>query len=245
MKKEKKERKKEYEPPIKRGALITFLKGFLSFFRKKVVVETLSDEPLGEKAIYLSNHAGANGPMTYEIYFPKRLTCWGAHEMCEGIKSRWNYLYHVFYRQKLHWGKFKSFIVATVFCPFSRLLYSGVGLIPTYHDTRFLTSLKMSRRALDENSSILIFPENSEEGYKNPPDSFHNGFMALHKVYKRHSGENLPVYVCYFGAKQHRIVVSKPIDVEELFRNGLTEDEIVNLMLQTMQTLYREHIAKV
>lgn len=227
---------------LKRGKVITFLKRFLSIFKRKPEIVNLSGEELKDKAIYLSNHAGANGPMTYEMFFPKRITPWGAHEMCEGIKSRWNYLYNVFYRQKLHWGRIRAFLVATVFCPFSILLYRGVGLIPTYKDSRFLSSLRQSCRVLDQNSAILVFPEDSEEGYKNPPEALHCGFVALSKVYKRLRGESLPVYVCYFGTKEKKILISKPFDVHGLLSKGLTEEGVADEALKVMQNLSRETV---
>lgn len=133
---------KQYKLKLKRGKCITALAGFLKLFKRKPKIINLSDQPLADKAIYLSNHAGAHGAMIYEMYFPKRLTPWGAHEMCGNFRERWNYLYHVFYRQKLHWNKFSAFVVATLFAPISILLYRGVGLIGTYTDARFIETLK-------------------------------------------------------------------------------------------------------
>lgn len=233
--------KKKDEFRLKRGFVMRFLHGFLRLFRKKITVVNDSDEEISNKTIYLSNHAGANGPMTYEIYFPTRLTPWGAHQMCEGVKSRWNYLYHIFYRQKLHWGKFKAFIVATLFCPISILVYRGIALIPTYTDGRFLNTLKKSCRALDAGSSILIFPEDSSEGYKNPPEKFYNGFVALCKVCKKRLGESIPVRLSYFFPKLHKIVVSKKIDVCKMIEEGLSEDAIAEKLTALMQELYYKH----
>lgn len=195
-----------------------------------------------KKVIYLSNHAGANGPMTYEMVFPVTVTPWGAHEMCEGIKSRWNYLYHVFYRQKLHWEKFKAFVVATLFCPISLLLYKGVGLIPAHQDTRFFVSLKKSCQILDKDSAILIFPEDSSDGYKNPPKVLLNGFVALAKVYHKRKGESVPVYSCYFGAKEHKLVISNPLDVIEMLNSGLSEAEIARKFADITKELYYSYI---
>lgn len=223
---------------LKRGPIFSALKKVVSLFKKKIEVVNLSGEPLDPRAIYISNHAGANGPLSYEIYFPNRLTIWGAHEMCEGIKSRWNYLYHVFYIQKLHWSKFKAFVIATLFCPISRLVYGAIGLIPTYKDSRFIESIKRSVKVLDANTALLIFPEDSEKGYLNPPESLHDGFIAIANVYQKLRGVSLPVYPCYFFAKSRKIIVAEPIDVIALKEKGFTEDEVKNIALQSMQNLY-------
>lgn len=228
---------KQAKLKLKRGKIFTFLKKLLSIFKHKPKIINLSGEELKDKAIYLGNHAGANGPMTYEMFFPKRLTPWGAHEMCEGIKSRWKYLYHVFYRQKLHWNKFRAFFVATVFCPFSILLYRAIGLIPTFTDMRFVNSLRASAQVLDANSALLIFPEDSTEGYKNPPDSFNPGFVALAKVYEKMSGDKVPVYVTYFDPKKRKITISKPFYVQDYFDNGETELSIAKMACDLMHSL--------
>ncbi len=226
---------------LKRGFFITFLKKAISLFKHKVEIVNLSGDVLPDKAIYLSNHAGANGPMTYEMYFPRRITCWGAHEMCEGFKSRWNYLYHVFYRQKLHWGKVKAFIVASLFAPVSKLFYDAVGLIPTYRDTRFISTVKHSVRILDEDSSLLIFPEDSDEGYKNPPDDLHNGFVAFSNIYRKIRNTDVPIFPCYFLPEKHKIIVTEPINVNKMKSEGLSDDEIKNCVLDVMQNVYREY----
>lgn len=217
-------------------------KGLARIFKRKPQIVNLSGEELKDKAIFLSNHAGAHGPMTYEMFFPKRVTPWGAHEMKGNYRQRWNYLYHVFYRQKLHWSKFKSFVVATLFAPISILLYRGVGLIGTYTDGRVVGTLKTSCRVLDKNSAIILFPEDSSKGYIDPPPSFHLGFVTLAKMYKKARGEDLPVYVCYCHAKKRRIVISKPIFVNEMLKNGATGKDIANEAVNISAELYENYI---
>jgi hypothetical protein len=96
----------------------------------------LNDNPLPDKAIYIANHSGAAGPLTISMYFPIHLVPWGAHPMSEHYFKRWQYLYHVFYRQKLKYSKVRSWILATLFGIISKALYNGVQLIPTYTDLR-------------------------------------------------------------------------------------------------------------
>lgn len=236
------EKKKDYKLKLKRGKIFGFFKKFISIFKRKPKIINLSGEELKDKAIYLSNHAGAGGPLSYEIYFPKRVTNWGAHEMTEGYRQRWNYLYHVFYRQKLHWGKFRAFIVATLFAPISILCYRAIGLIPTYTDARFYSTVRTSFRILDENSSLLIFPEDSSKGYIEPPVSFYQGFVAMSKLYHRVRKEDLPVYNCYYSAKARSLVVSKPIYVNAMLERGMTMENIADEALRINHELYNDYI---
>lgn len=236
-------KKKEYRLKLKRGRWIRFFSAFVRLFKKKPKLINLSGEELADKAIYLSNHAGAGGPLVHELYFPKRLTCWGAHEMCEGVKSRWRYLYFTFYRKKLHWGRFRAFTVATLFAPISLCFYRGVGLIPTYTDSRSISTVKTSCRILDANSALMIFPEDSSDGYHNPPKAFNQGFVVMSKLYRRVRKEDVPVYLCYYGAKEKVIVVSKPIFVNRMLENGMTEEEVRNEALKITQDMYRDCVA--
>ncbi len=240
--KEKKSRK-PYKLKIKRGRIFSFLKSIFRIFKKKPKIVNLSGEELKDKAIYLTNHAGANGPLTYELYFPKRVTPWGAHEMTGNYKERWNYLYHVFYQQKLHWGKVKSFVIATLFAIISKTLYNAVGLIPTYTDNRFIYSAKTSCKILDANSSLIIFPEDSREGYFNPPHAFNKGFVVMSKIYNRIRKIDVPVYICSFIAKAKTIIVSKPIFINKMLDDGMSEQEVVDKALQINHSLYNEYVS--
>jgi len=245
QKKEKKAQKPyNYKFRLKRGPGIKFISLFLSMFKRRPEIVNLSGGELIPKAIFLSNHSGADGPMTYEMYFPLTITDWGAHEMFGNIKERWNYLYHVFYRRKLHWGKAKSFFVATVFCIISKGIYRAIGLIPTYTDSRFITSVKTSVKILDRNYPILIFPEDSEGGYMTPPESFNKGFITLSKLYYRLKKEDLPVYTMYLlkVKKKKKIVIAPPIYVNELLSEGLTEEQVCEKCLESCRKLYFDAI---
>lgn len=241
----KKKKPYQYKVKLKRGWGMRLLSAFLRIFKSKPKFVNQSGGELETKAIYLSNHAGANGPMTYEMYFPLTYTGWGAHEMFGSYRERWNYLYHVFYRQKMHWGKFKSFFVATFFGIISKSIYRGIGLIPTYQDGRFAASLKTSCKILDMDSPIFIFPEDSSEGYIEPPAAFNKGFITLAKLYYKLHKVDLPVYSGYlFKGKNRKMVVGKPIYVNQLLAEGKSEDEVCALALESMQSLYYEYGGK-
>ena len=242
VKMSKKKKSYQYKVRLKRGLCMRLLKAFLKIFKPKPEFINQSGGELEKKAIYLSNHAGANGPMTYEMYFPLIYTGWGAYEMFGNYRERWNYLYHVFYRQKLHWGKAKAFFVATVFGVISKRLYRGIGLIPTYTDGRFTTSLKTSCKILDTDNPIFIFPEDSSKGYLEPPLAFNKGFIAMAKLYYKMRKIDLPVYSGYLlSGKVRKMVFGKPIYVNRLLAEGKSEDEICRIALDNMQKIYYEY----
>lgn len=237
-------KKKEYKVKTKRSFSFRVFKGFLKIFLRKSKVVNLSSAPLSEKAIYIMNHCGARGPLIFELRFPVRSSPWGAHEMCGNYRQRHRYLNHVFYRQKLHWNKFKSFFVATFFGMASKWMYNNIGLIGTYQDARFMVSLKNSISVLNAGLSIVIFPEDSTSGYYDRAKSYNNGFIKLAKLYKKREEQDLPVYTVYYNKKKNTFFVAEPLYVNEMFAKGMTEDEISEAFLEVNHGLYDTYSVK-
>ncbi len=233
---------KEYQLKIKRSRSFRLFKNFLSIFSAKPEIINLGPDPLADQAIYISNHQGASGPMKFELYFPKVITTWGIHNMCGNYKMRWQYLYHVFYQQKLHWRKFPSFIVATFFAMISIHIYRAIGLISTYQDARLLSTFRNSTKVLDAGSALLIFPEDSSEGYIDPPPSFNKGYIMMAKKYYQHSKIDLPIYPVYYSKKRKKMIVSAPMYVNQLISDGHSDDEINDFFLKECHRLYHEYI---
>jgi len=168
-----------------------------------------NQETLPEKAIYIANHSGAAGPLTLSVYFPKYLVPWGAYPMTENYFRRWKYLYYVFYRQKIGYGKIRSFFLATLFGIISKTLYNGVKLIPTYPDARLKTTIRKSIEHLEVNNSLLIFPEDSSGGYKEAIETFHSGFVFLANKYYQEKQVHIPIIPLFYHKASQEIRIGK------------------------------------
>lgn len=236
--------KKEYKVKTKRSFGFHLLRGFLKIFLHKAKAVNLSESPIEKKAIYLMNHCGARGPMIFELRFPVRSSPWGAHEMCGNYKERWNYLYRVFYTQKLHWCKFKAFFVATFFAIISKWIYNSIGLIGTYRDARFITSLRNSIAVLNADLSVVIFPEDSTEGYLDKPTAFNGGFIQLAKMYYKREKQDLPVYSVYYAKKKNTFFVDKPEYINKMLEDGMSEEEVTGFFLQRNHYIYDNFVSR-
>lgn len=234
---------KKYKVRTKRSFGFHLLRGFLKIFLRKSKIVNITENALEKKAIYLMNHSGARGPLIFELRFPVRSSPWGAHEMCGNYKERWNYLYHVFYRKKMHWNKARAFIVATLFAVISKWLYNSVGLIATYRDARFLSSLRNSIAVLNADLSIVIFPEDSTEGYMEKTSALNNGFIQLSKAYFRREKQDLPVYGVYYDRKKNTFFVDEPLYINKMLED-MTEEEVSNVFLEKYHSLYDNYVAK-
>ena len=235
-------KKKAYKVRTTRTKPFCFFKRLLKLIIKTPEIINLNEEELDKKAIYVMNHAGARGPLAYELHFPIRSTPWGAHEMCGNYKERWNYLYHIFYQQKLHWKKPKAFIIATLFAIISKYIYNSTGLIGTYTDIRLFGSIKNSLAVLNENISIVIFPEDSTNGYLDKPTAFNKGFITLAKTYFKKTKEDLNVYSVYFNKKQNKFIIDKPMKINKMLQEGKSEDEIADIFLRKCHYLYDTYV---
>ncbi len=235
---------RKYKVRKGRRPFFRFFKRIAKLFLKEPRFINLTGKEPEKNAIYLMNHSGARGPMIFELWFPVRSTPWGAHEMCGNYRERWCYLYYIFYQQKLHWRKPKAFIIATLFAIISKYLYTSVGLIGTYTDAGLTGAIHRSIDVLNEDLSIVIFPEDSREGYFDMPPAFNKGFITLTKTYYRRTGVDLPIYSVYYSKPKNTFVLESPLYVNKMLAEGKSEDEIAELYLARCHKLFLEHIAE-
>ena len=163
--------------PNRRRPFFTLLKGFLRLIKPKTEVIDMT-EGQGEPGIFLCNHSATTGPLMEELYLPYAHHPWGAHQMNGTIGERFDYLYHVFFMQKKHMKKVPAFLLASVVCVVSKAFYRGMGLISTYPDMRLTRTLEESISSLEKNVSVVIYPEDSSEGYKKKIETFFGGFVV-------------------------------------------------------------------
>lgn len=196
--------------------------------KKKPKIYNLNDEEVLEHSIIISNHSAASGPLTLSLFFPKFFVPWGTHEMTENYVNRWKYLYHIFYQQKIGYGKVKAFILATLFAIISKLLYNGMQLIPTYTDLRFKQTIESSLNHLEKNNSILVFPEDSAFGYHEKLTKYNAGFVYLSEKYYQKHGIDLPIYPIYYHKVLGSLIIGKKEYIKPLLDKGMNRYEIAN-----------------
>ena len=223
-------------------------KFFYKFIRKLLIIFSTKpkiinlNQSLANQAIYISNHSAANGPLKLNLFLPFSFVFWGTHEMLENYKNRRKYLIDVFYRQKLHYGKVKSFIIGTLFAIISKYIYTNARVIATSKDLGFISTLKKSFSVLNNNENILIFPEDSHNGYHDILQKYFPGFAMLANYYYKKTNIDLPVYPIYFFKKGKTIIIGKPISVNNLIFEGKNFAEIAEIALNSTNELARQVI---
>jgi hypothetical protein len=184
---------------------------------------------LGEKitngALIVSNHEGTDAPMALEIYLDAPIRMWGAHEMNSGLIKLYKYQTRVYYHEKKHWNLFLARLFCLIASPITNLFYSGLDLISTYKDTRLVKTMRESVASLKAGDNIVIFPEDSTNGYLPELEGFHGGFLMLCDVCRKR-GIDVPIFVSYFRKSDNTYIIDKPVMYSSLLADGLSRDEI-------------------
>ena len=187
-------------------------------------------------SIILSNHEGTDAPLSLELYTDVPLRMWGAHEMNSGVIPMYKYQSRVYYHEKKHWNLHLARLFCLIASPLTNIFYKGLNLISTYRDARFVKTIRQSIEAIKRGENIVVFPEDSTNGYLDKLEGFHAGFVALAEIcYKR--GIDVPIYVTYFNKKKLKYMVDAPVYYSTLAEGGKTRCEIAKLLLDRCNAL--------
>ena len=234
-------KQKAYKVPSRKQPVYSVFKLFMKLFFKRPQIINLAGE-LDDKAIVLANHSNKSGPPSLDMYYPKFNVKWGAHEMFGNYKSRRNYLKNVLYLKKCKSSKFKAVVLSTLMATVSQFVYKGMKMLPTYPDMRLMKTIKNSMKVLDANKSIMIFPENSNDGYKEVLTEFFPGFAILAEQYYKATGVDVPIYPVYYHIKKRVMVIGKPVYMQDLVKQGMDRNAIAEYFCNLVNDLFFKYV---
>lgn len=228
---------------VKKGKLyFRILKRLMTIKYKSPKFIFLGDE-FEDGSVILSNHEGTDAPMALEMYMDRKFRMWGAHEMNSGLKMMYKYQTEVYYHQKKGW----NLTLAKLFCllasPLTNLFYSGFPLISTYKDQRFFKTIKESINAIKNKENVVIFPEDSTNGYLPELEGFLLGFTGLGEVALKR-GVDIPIVVSYYVKKTNTYIFDQPISYSSLVKEGLTKEQIADKLLKRCNQLGKMNFDK-
>jgi hypothetical protein len=135
----------------------------------------LGDKPTSQ-SIILSNHIGARVPLTLELYADFPIRFWGTHEMNTGLRNMYRYQTKTYYHGKKGWNIHLARLFCLLASPLTNIFYKGLRLISTYQDYRLRSTIQESLEVIQNGGNIVVFPEDSSEGYLDEMKSFYAGF---------------------------------------------------------------------
>lgn len=118
------------------------------------------------------------------------------------------------------------------------MIYKGIKVIPTYPDVRLKTTIKNSIKVLNDNKSIVIFPEDSNNGYFKVLTEFFPGFIMLSEQYYKLYNIDLPIYPLYYNHHLKQMIIGFPMYIQKLKHQGLNREEISNVFCNAVNDLY-------
>ncbi len=239
MKKNKEEQK--FKVPSRKKPVFKVVSWFLKLKLKKPKIINLAGE-ISDKAIVVVNHSAKSGPPALDMYYPKYCAKWGAHEMFEDYKSRIRYLRDILYIKKLGKSKFYASLISPILAIFNPFVYKGMRMLPTYPDGRLVKTIKNSIAYLDSNASVMVFPEDSNNGYKEVLTGFFPGFVILAEKYFKEKGEDIPIYPVYYHLKRKVMVIDKPVYVQELKKQGMDRNQIAQYFCDKVNGLFFDYV---
>lgn len=228
----------EYNPPKRKQPFYRFVKGIMKLFMKKKRVVVLGEE-LGDRCLYLGNHANKMGPVGYDVFLPVDTVKWGAYQMLGNYGERRAYLRDVLYIRKNGLGKARAAFKAFFEAYFSKFFYKGMKFLPTYPDMRLIKTVRKSVDVLNDNTALLIFPENSDNGYKDEATDFFSGFVLVMENYAKRNGADVPIRPVYLHKRKNIIVVGESTTLSQLTAQGLDRNGIAEYMKTKVNELYR------
>ncbi len=197
---------------------------------------------LGEEfnygSIILSNHEGTDAPLSLELYVDKPLRMWGASEMNSGVIPMYKYQSRIYYHEKKHWNLHLARLFCLIASPLTNIFYKGLNLISTYRDARFVKTIRESVDAIKRGENIVIFPEDSTNGYLDQLEGFHAGFVMLADTCLKR-GIDVPIYVTYFNKKKLKYIVDKPVYYSTLKKDGRSRGDIAKILLDRCNEIGR------
>lgn len=206
---------KNLKPKQKRKTYFRVLKRIMRCRYKEPTFVYLG-EKIGNGAVILSNHEGTDSPMAMEIYLDRPLRMWGAAEMNSGVVELYKYQTKIYYHEKKHWNIHLARIFCLLASPLTNLFYSGLDLISTYHDARFVRTIRESMEALDSGDNVVIYPEVSDNGYLAELEAFHGGFATFADICRR-KGRDTKTFVSYFRKSDNLYIIDAPVMYSELY----------------------------
>lgn len=203
------------KPKQKRKGYFRVLKQIMKCRYKEPTFMYLG-EPIGNSSVILSNHEGTDAPMAMEIYLDRPLRMWGASEMNSGLVELYKYQTKTYYHEKKHWNIHLARLFCLLASPLTYLFYSGLDLISTYRDVRFVKTIRESMHAIESGDNIVIYPEVSDNGYLAELEAFHGGFTTFADICRKR-GVDIKVFVSYYRKSDNVYIVDTPIMYSQLY----------------------------
>jgi hypothetical protein len=174
-------------------------------------VRGLGNLPAVEPVIFVSNHAGAFGPVSVITAMPMRVYPWVACEVTD-VKTAAPRIQAEFVEPELGLKPPLSALLAGVIGRVCVALMKDIGAIPVYQKSRQSTCTVMrSLTLLQQGKSILVFAEDSTRKINDVLCEFYTGFIHVARLYYQATSKAVQFLPVAVNRGAGRILIGTPI----------------------------------
>lgn len=176
--------------------------------KKAEFAEPIGDEPV----IFLANHMGAVGPIYMAATFPLRdnVAIWCNEGMMDE-KLTVDYVRHDWWwKPESKLAPLYSATIPYIARAIVPKVLRSAPTIPVYRDTRVMTTMRQSLKALREGKHIVIFPE-LPDGFDSHAEQLQMGWLNLVTMYERATGKDIRMIPIHIDQESRVFRVQKGI----------------------------------
>ena len=194
-----------------------------------------SAEEQAETAIvYVSHHQNLFGPISVLVWYPTFLRTWIYSVFLEFDRCYDQYVDFTL-TERLGWSKGLAKIVAWPLAMFAVTLTKSARGIPVYRKSRdVMQTMKKSVEALENNQSILLFPNVDYDDDSPEVKEIYEGFLYIEKYYYQKTGKHVQFVPMYSDKKAKEIRIGTPI---QFTGEGLFKDKRKQIAKQIQEEL--------
>lgn len=192
----------------KKHLFFKLLRFLLRVFYPKISIkgwENVPDEP----CVIVGNHAQMHGPIICELFLPDNYYTWCAAQMME-IKEVPAYAFKDFWSQKPKYSHSFYKLLSYIIAPLSSFIFNNARTIPTFRDSRIMSTFKKSLKKLQAGENIVIFPEHDKK-FNNIIYDFQEGFIDIARLYHKQTSKELYFVPLYIAPKLKEMHFGKPV----------------------------------
>jgi 1-acyl-sn-glycerol-3-phosphate acyltransferase len=194
----------------------------------------------GEPAIFVSNHAGAFGPVSIVTSMPVEMYPWVAHEVIEKrtVAAR---VQVEFLEQELRLRPPLSVYLGRVIGRVCVALMKDIGAIPVYQKSkRITTTLLRSLALLQQGKNLLVFAEDTTRKINDVLCEFCTGFIHVARLYYMTTKKAIRFLPVAVNRRAGRVLIGAPIRFDGAVPFAREKQRIKRELECSVYSLYRE-----
>ena len=120
------------------------------------------------------------------------------------------YAFQDFWSGKPKWTHPFYKLLSHLIAPLAECVFNNAHTIGVYHDTRILSTFKMTVKRLNEGANVVIFPEHNVP-HNHIINDFQKRFIDVAKLYHKRTGKAVSFVPMYIAPKLKKMYLGKPV----------------------------------